>query len=88
MLVRYFALLRNITGKQEEQIDAKDVKELLDKLISKYGKAFETEFFQDGKLKKGVNILKNGRNILHLNQLETLLESTDVISLFLPLAGG
>jgi molybdopterin synthase sulfur carrier subunit len=88
MIVRYFALLRNITGKQEEQVAAKNVKELLDILILKYGKSFEKEFFEQGKLKRGVNILKNGRNILHINQLDTELESTDVISLFLPLAGG
>jgi molybdopterin synthase sulfur carrier subunit len=88
MIVRYFALLRNITGKQEEQIAAKNVKELLDILILKYGKSFEKEFFEQGKLKRGVNILKNGRNILHINQLDTELESSDVISLFLPLAGG
>lgn len=88
MIVRYFALLRNITGKQEEQIEAKNVKELLDKLILKYGKSFEKEYFDQEKLKKGVNILKNGRNILHINQLDTELDSSDIVSLFLPLSGG
>jgi molybdopterin synthase sulfur carrier subunit len=41
-----------------------------------------------GHLRPYVNILRNGRNIRFLNDLETTLAEGDVVAIFPPVAGG
>jgi len=88
MIVKYFATLRKITGVQEENIQAKNIRELLEIIIKKYGKEFQNSLYDSNGFKKGVIILKNGKNIIYLNDLETELSSDDIVSIFPPVAGG
>ncbi|MEM0486454.1 MAG: MoaD family protein, partial [Thermoplasmata archaeon] len=74
MKVQYFATLRKITGKNEETMEAKNIDQLLKKIINKYGDDFKNAIYESNNLKKGVIILKNGKNILYLNNFETSLE--------------
>jgi len=40
------------------------------------------------ELEKGVIILVNGKNIEHLEKLDTKLKDGDVVSIFPPVGGG
>ncbi|MFW6041344.1 MAG: ubiquitin-like small modifier protein 1 [Thermoplasmatota archaeon] len=88
--VKLFATLRESVGTNEIELSATDVKDLLNKLESKY-KALKGKFFKDQdrkKLKDNIIIIKKGRNIIYLEGLETELEDNDEISIFPSVGGG
>lgn len=45
-------------------------------------------FDEDGSLKGFVTVMKNGRNVTYLDDVDTELEDGDTISVFPPVAGG
>ncbi len=83
VLVKYFATLRELTGKREEIIeDVDSVEELLELLFQKYGERFREE------IEKKNMILVNGKNIIHIEGVKTRLKEGDVVSIFPPAGGG
>ncbi|NIP67201.1 MoaD family protein [Candidatus Bathyarchaeota archaeon] len=87
--VKYFTVLREITGKREEVMEAETIRELLDLLISKYGKPLQDEVNSDREKIPGYyNILVNGLNVRLLKNLETSLKDGYVISILPPVGGG
>ncbi len=80
--VKFFATLREITGKREEIIEGYNVGDVLKVLYEEYGEEFEKE------LKERSMILVNGKNIEHLNGLKTKVSKEDTISIFPPAGGG
>lgn len=91
--VGYFATLRELTGKKEENITGVPAPEtvlaLMLALCSVYGRAFR-DFCMDeggGQISRCVNILVNGRHIQHINGGQTPLRDGDDVSIF-PLIGG
>ena len=42
----------------------------------------------DGDLAPQINVLKNGREVLHMDGLDTTLADGDTLSVFPPVAGG
>ncbi len=81
--VRYFATLRDITGKREEFFeDVPTIRMLLTLLYKKYGDAFRRE------IESRNMILVNGKNILDMNGYETEISDGDEISIFPPVGGG
>jgi molybdopterin synthase sulfur carrier subunit len=80
--VKFFATLRNITGKREEFVEGKTVGDILQKLYDKYGEDFKKE------LKKRSMILVNEKNIEHMEGLKTMVNENDEISIFPPAGGG
>lgn len=79
--VKVFATLIKLTGRKILEIPAENVEELLEKLYAAYP-GFKEE------LEKGFMILVNGKNIEHLQGLQTPLEENDVVSIFPPAGGG
>jgi len=79
--VKVFATLRSIVGKNELELQASTVGELLEKLYSEYPEMKK-------ELEKGAIILVNGKNIEHLEKLNTKLKDDDVVSIFPPVGGG
>jgi len=80
--VKFFATLREITGKREEIVEGNNVKEVLNALYKEYGEEFKKE------LKERSMILVNGKNIEHLEGMETKVSKGDTISIFPPAGGG
>jgi molybdopterin synthase sulfur carrier subunit len=87
--VRYFADIRTLAGTVEEEHAAvPTVRHLLAALAAEKGPAFENRVFPGGRLSDTMIILVNGRNILHLNGVQTPLEPDDVVAVFPMVAGG
>jgi len=92
VIIRYLTLLREITGKRGEEIDAKEgstIEDILNFLNGKYGKEFE-RYVLSGKEHKGLRLLflVNGQNIERLDGLKTKLQGGSVLTIMPPVAGG
>jgi MoaD family protein len=92
IIVRYFTILREITGKRKEEIDAKEdltVEDILNCLIGKYGKEFE-KYVLSGRRHRGLKLLflVNGQNIEKMDGLKTKLQSGSILTIIPPVAGG
>ena len=87
--VGYFASIRVLTGKKEEEVAcAENVLALMLRLCDMYGKAFR-DFCMDGdKISWRVNILVNGKHTQHLKKEITVLKDGDDVSIFPLIAGG
>ena len=85
-----FATLRTIMQNETpvELSRESTIADLLGKLEAVYPGLSGELFSAPGEINPLVNILKNGRNIQHLKNLQTILEDGDVIALFPPAAGG
>jgi len=93
--VRFFTILREITGKKEETLQfTKDeevtVNRVLNRLSEKYGKAFN-EYVYDHRTRevKGfLQFLVNGRSVSSSEGIETELSDGDVLAIVPPVSGG
>ena len=90
--VRYLTILREITGKREEEIDTKEgstIEDVLAFLNGRYGKEFE-RYVLSGRKRKGLRLLflVNGQNIEKLDGLKTKLQSGSILTIIPPVAGG
>jgi MoaD family protein len=90
--VRYFTIIRNITGTREEKIDAKEgstVEDVLKTLGTRYGKEFE-RYISSGRDHKGMKLLffVDGRNIEGSDGFKTILRSGNTLAIMPPVAGG
>jgi MoaD family protein len=91
MVIKYFATLRDITKKTDEQwntpVDTLD--ELLGHLCRKYGKSFEKWVSSENGSYGSLSIfLVNGQDCRSINGLKTKVKDSDTISIFPPVAGG
>lgn len=88
--VKAFATLRTLMEKETrlELGGGSTIADLLRNLEVLYPGLSGELFSRPGHLNPLVNILKNGRNIQHLQNLQTPLEEGDLIALFPPAAGG
>lgn len=88
--LRFFANYREAVGQktiEREFPDDYDVGTLLRALEDEYDE-LEGELVENGSVRAQVNILLNGRNVLHEDGLHTRLEDGDTVSVFPPVAGG
>jgi len=91
--VKFFALVRELTGKREEVIDLEDqatVKTLLDKLVNEYGAKFRDYLFDPAsKEPRGhVQFLIDGRNVALMQGLNTVLKDGTSFAILPPVGGG
>ncbi|GAB6189474.1 MoaD/ThiS family protein [Marinitoga arctica] len=89
--VKFFATLRLYLKVDSVDIELDNpitVNELINLLVDKFNDFKIREYLVDGeKIKVGTMILINGKNIIHINGLNTLVEE-GIISIFPPAGGG
>lgn len=90
MQVKVFANLRDICGGISVEVmpDGNQVIDILNKMIEMFPSLNDEIFTQEKTLKPFVHIYVNGKNIIHINNLQTIVKETDQIALFPPVAGG
>jgi len=88
--LRFFATFRDAVGQktiEREFPDTATIADVLDDLEDEFG-GLSGQFLENGEIKPQVNVLRNGREVTHLDGLETRVEAGDRISIFPPVAGG
>lgn len=88
LTLKFFANFREAVGGkllEREFPDGTTVGEALVALETDYE---ELDLLEQGDLRPQINVLKNGREVLHLAGVETTLEDGDTLSIFPPVAGG
>jgi MoaD family protein len=93
--VRFFTVLREITGKKEETLqfprgEEVTVNVVLKRLSEKYGKAFDEYIYDHATrdVKGFLQFLVNGRSVSSPQGMETKLSSGDVLAIIPPVSGG
>jgi molybdopterin synthase sulfur carrier subunit len=92
MKVNFYATLRQIVGGKTVEVDVPDgitVKELLDKLATRYP-ALRPELLDgDGNLHGHVHVFVNGRDVPFLvDKINTRISPRDAVNIFPPVGGG
>lgn len=88
---RVFASLREIIDAGEKTLilpKGESIRGLLENLCNTYPRLRALLFDNAGQMKPYVIVLKNGRNIGSLHQLDTIIDEDDIIAIFPPVAGG
>ena len=88
--LRFFANFREAVGQKtitREYADGVTVGEVLTALEAEFD-GLDGRLIEGGDLKPQINVLKNGREVLHLDGVETTLGGGDTLSVFPPVAGG
>ena len=85
-----FANLRQICGGVGVEVnpEGQRVVDVLDKMVEMFPDLKDEIFTAEKQLLPFVHVFINGRNIIHLNGLETVVKETDQFALFPPVAGG
>ncbi|WP_336002232.1 ubiquitin-like small modifier protein 1 [Halorientalis halophila] len=89
--LRFFATYRAAVGQktvEREFDDGATVAEVLSTLESEYRDLERQLLDEDGEIRPQLSILKNGRDVTHMDGGATLLEDGDSLSVFPPVAGG
>lgn len=93
--VRFFTVLRELTGKKEETLSFPEEKTVtvaivLKNLSERYGKAF-TEYVcdsQNGEIKSFLQFFINGKSASILNGSNSEMRDGDVLAIVPPVGGG
>lgn len=88
--LRFFATFREAAGsKTVEREVAEDatVGDVLAGLETDY-EGMAGNLLADGDLRPQINVLLNGREVLHMDGVDTELSEGDTLSVFPPVAGG
>ena len=88
---RFFATYRAVVGQkslEREFPDGATVAEVLSELEAEYPDLDRQLLDEDGAIRPQLSILKNGRDVTHMEGSETVLEDGDSLSVFPPVAGG
>lgn len=93
--VRYFTVLRELTGKKEEALQLAEGKKVtvaavLKKLADCYGKTFSDYVYDagTGEVKGFLQFFINGQSSQATNGLETELQNGDALAIVPPVGGG
>ncbi|WP_267640816.1 ubiquitin-like small modifier protein 1 [Haloarchaeobius amylolyticus] len=88
--LRFFANFREAVGQKTiaRRYDESDtVGDVLAALEAEFG-GLEGELLEDGEIRPQLSVLKNGRDVVHMDGPATTLADGDTLSVFPPVAGG
>ncbi|UCZ54671.1 MoaD/ThiS family protein [Bacillus shivajii] len=91
MKMKVFATFREICGNKTIHVPFEDgdtIGKLLQSVIEQYPPMQEELFENEDELKPHIHVFINGKNVIHMNGLETEVEKSDELALFPPVAGG
>ena len=89
--VRFFSLIRLLLKQNELILEEQDIsiREVLEKTQAEIPTTFIHKLLDsEGNLLHGTIVMINGKNILHLDKLDSMVKDNDIISLFPPGGGG
>lgn len=88
--VKFFATVREITRTGKIEMQADDIRGLLQELRRRYGRAFEETVIDQStqELKRFFSCMINGKRIELLDGYDTRLQDGDAVALFPPVGGG
>jgi len=90
--VRFFTILRELTGKREEKLEFSGsvaLKDLLKCLSDKYGRPFDDYVYDEGgNVRNYIQVLVNGKNVKIPQDFETELEEGATVAILPPVGGG
>ena len=87
LTLRFFANFREDVGQktlEREFPDGETVGDVLESLSEEYG----LDVLEDGDLRPQISIMKNGKDVVHIDGRRTALADGDTLSIFPPVAGG
>lgn len=91
MEIKVFANFREICGDKKVDIEVHDnepILTVLNRFIEQFPQMEEELFTEDKEIKPMIHVFINGKNIIHLDGLDSKVKLTDEIALFPPVAGG
>jgi MoaD family protein len=91
MRVRFFAMLRDVTGTKEIDwplVERTTVRDVLTALAFRHPKVGEMLWDANGRLSGRIAVFLNKRPLQTDEEIERPLETSDELSLFPPLGGG
>lgn len=84
MRVNFYSTLRDETGKISTELDYEQIS--INALIESFN--IKDHIVKNNEIMPGTVILLNGKNIAHLNGLDTIAKKNDTVDFFPPAAGG
>jgi len=87
--LRFFATFREAVGTKTitREYDAATVGDVLAALESEF-QGLAGQILEDGEVQPQVNVLLNGRDVVHEQGIDTSVDPDDTLSIFPPVAGG
>lgn len=87
--VRFSSALHSVTKTQLKEVKGgKNLKALFDDLKREFGPEFDKRLFENGQLRRFVNVFVNGEDIRHLKGLDTPVGEKDEVSILPAVSGG
>ena len=86
--IRIPAPLRKLTNNQEESVAGSSLGSILDELNKSYPGFGERILDEQGEIRRFVNIFVNDEDVRFLQERNTPVKDTDVISIVPAIAGG
>lgn len=88
--LRFFATYRAAVGQKtvERDYDADTVGTVLRSIEAEWPELAGELLDDEGAIRPQLSVLKNGREVTHLEGTETMVEAGDTVSVFPPVAGG
>jgi sulfur-carrier protein len=92
MIVKYYAMLRQVVGSREVDINLPQggtLRQLVEEMVKRFPGLKMEMLDQQGNLYGHVHIFVSGRDSTFLDgSLDTILDPDDTISIFPPVGGG
>lgn len=85
--LRFFATFREAVGQKVLECDYPEGT-TVDDVLSDLAEEYDMNLFEGDELRAQLSIMKNGKDVVHLDGLETPLDDGDTLSVFPPVAGG